>query len=120
MRKSHFLSLFVTALLLEGCVTIPNTTDCTVAGLIQNGMICAETNTSKTSQLTAKQMVEFLEPQPERPDPNDATKTLPARAGATCQSSEDRKKIKDAIEEACRELGTHCTYEIKQAIEKMR
>lgn len=101
-------ALFATALLLEGCVTIPNTTSCTVAGRFSEGMICAEAQTDKTFDLTFKEAVEFLEPKPEA-----------HRAGAICQSAEDFGKIKDALEKACRELGNNCTYEIKHAIQNL-
>lgn len=93
------------------CVQVPNSTDCTVAGQLANGMICAETNTGKTSTLTFDQTIEFLEPQAA-----DPVKKLPARAGAMCTSSADYTARKNALEQACREMGTHCTYEMQKAI----
>lgn len=51
--------------------------------------------------------VAFLEPNNER-------------GGALCQSSEDWNKQKTALEEACRELGPRCRYEIRQVLESMR
>jgi len=65
------------------------------------------------------QYIEFLEPQEERPDPQDPSKVLPARGGAICTSSEDYFKRKLALEEACRILGKRCKKEIQDAISSM-
>ena len=103
MRKMLWPVLFV--LTLSACVTIPNTRKCSVAGLLDAGMICAETITGKTSEMNLLETIEFLEPQPEG-----------ARAGAICQSAEDYRREKDALEQACRMLGNRCTPEIQHAI----
>jgi hypothetical protein len=118
MRKLICLSSFVLA--LSACVTVPNTTVCTVSGVMADGAICAETLTDKTSELTLTEWIDFLEPQPERPDPVHPGETLPARAGAMCQSSEDWNKMKTALEQACRELGNRCSYQIKTAIRSLK
>lgn len=97
MQKLLLASLFV--LVLSGCVTVPNTTACTVAGTMSAGAICAETLTDKTSDLTLAQLIEMLE------------------AGAIIQSADDWGKNKTALETACRELGSRCSYEVKKAIE---
>lgn len=83
------------------------------------GAICAETQTSRTFDLTLDQLIEMLEPQGERDDPAHPGQKLPARAGAIIQSAEDYNKNKTALESACRELGSHCSYEIRQAIASM-
>lgn len=113
MRKSLYLSTFVLALSLSSCVTLPNTEVCTVAGLFTAGAICAETLTPKTRDMPFEMLIEYLEPQTERPDPEHPGQTLPARGGAICQTAEDYGKIKTVLEQACRELGSKCSYELK-------
>jgi hypothetical protein len=112
---------------------VPNVTDYSVAGKLSKGGIAAETQTDKTFFLTFKETIDFLEPQKERvcsPIPNTticaenppewAVKvTLPARAGAICRSAEDYSKIKTVLDQACRDMGASCTYEIQQAIDAL-
>lgn len=117
--------LFVlTALSFTGCVTgsvsIPNGTACSLAGKWEAGAFCAETITGIKSELTLDEYLDFLTPQDERPDPLDPTKTLPARAGAVCQSTFDWGRQKTALEQACRILGKRCPYELHQTIKTMR
>ncbi len=114
MRKLLWLSSLILA--ASGCVTVSNTRVCSVAGQAQYGAICAETLTSKTYDLTFDQLIDMLEAQPERPDPDHPGQVLPAHGAAIIQSSEDWGKNKTALEEACRELGARCSYEVKQAI----
>lgn len=110
-------ALFWYLALLSGCagVTTPNTRECTVAGIVQAGMDCAMTNTGEISEMTFEEMVEWLEPQPERVDPVTG-KTLPARAGAVCRSDDDFTRQKIALEQACELLKSRCTPELKAAI----
>jgi hypothetical protein len=112
----RLLFLVSSALAVSACVTVPNTKVCSVAGVISAGGICAETLTSRTSDLTMDEFLDFLEAQPERPDPKDPSKKLPAHGAAVCQSSEDWNKQKTALEQACRELGKRCSYEIRRAL----
>lgn len=102
-------SLFVITSLLSSCVTIPNTTACSVAGRLDAGMLCAETGTPRTSSMDLAQTIYFLEPQPS-PSPG-----MTPRAGAICQSAEDWNKVKTALEQACRELGSKCSFEVQSA-----
>lgn len=131
MRKKLFLSLFASALLFS-CVSIPNTRVVTVAGQLSAGGIWAETQTLATGDLSFDELLDFIEPQAERvcvPVPgfpicqddqtHGVTVHLPARGGAVMQSSEDYGKQKTALEEACRELGSRCSYEVQQAIAQM-
>lgn len=119
MLKLACLASF--SLLISGCVTVvPNTRACTAAGPLSAGMICAETLSDKTSELTFDEAIEFLEAQPERPDPNEPGATLPARAGAICQSADDWNKQKTALEQACRRLGRKCSYEVRSALARMK
>ena len=60
--------------------------------------------------------IEWLEPQPERPDPENPKNKLPARAGAVCRSDEDFTRYKIALEQACALLKDRCTPEMKQTI----
>ncbi len=112
--------LFALSFILFGCVTvsIKNTKECTVAGVIQGGMDCATSNSGEVSQMDFPQTIDWLEPQPERPDLVNG-KTLPARAGAVCRSDEDFTAQKVAIEQACELLKTRCTPELHSAIESM-
>jgi hypothetical protein len=103
--------------LLPSCQTVktPNARACTVAGVFQAGMDCAESNTGKISELDFEQMIEFLEPQPERVD-RATGKTLPPRAGAVCHSDDDFTKLKVALEQACVILRKRCTPEMREAL----
>lgn len=65
-----------------------------------------------------EQGIEWLEPQPERPDPQNPGKILPARAGAICRSDEDFTRQKIAIEQACALLGKRCTPELRAEIDR--
>jgi len=103
------LSLLSLSLTVSSCVTLPNTKACSVAGTLLGGAICAETLTGVKSEMTFDEYMEFLEPQ-EAPTP---------RAGAICQSAEDWGKQKTALEQACRELGSNCKKETRQALEKL-
>lgn len=107
-----FASFF--ALLNSQCATVPNTKACTVAGRLAAGAICDWTISGEQSDLTLDQFIEFLEPEPTRPDPDHPGQALPARAGAVCQSAEDFEKQKVALEQACKKLAGGCSYELKQ------
>lgn len=81
------------------------------------GAICAETITGATSDMTFDDYIDFLVPKPERPDPDRPGHTLPARAGAMCQSADDWNENMKALEQACRMLGSKCSPEAKQILE---
>lgn len=100
-------------LLLSACsrVPVPNVRECVVAGVIQAGFDCAESNTGKTSQMDFEQSIEWLEA--EMP-----TNTTPGRAGAVCRSDDDFTKTKIALEQACALLKNRCTPEMKSEIER--
>lgn len=119
-KLKSFLSLSVLLLLVNcGTTSVPDTEACTVAGVIQAGMSCSHTLTPQTREADQAALFEFLEPQPERPDPANPGEILPARGGAVCQSAEDWNKLKTAAETACNLLKWRCTYEIKEAIRAM-
>lgn len=109
---------FLFAILLSGCAKVPikDTTKCIIAGVWRSGMDCSTTLSSRTSEMNFEEMIEWLEPQPERPDPAHPGKMLPARAGAFCESSDDQLAEKIALEQACSLLKNACTPEIKAAI----
>lgn len=113
MRKLLWLAL---STLVSGCVTVPNWNNCSAAGSLEYGMICAETLTGKTSELNLAQTIDFLQAQSERPDPDHPGAIFPARGAAICQSSSDYQKITTVLEQMCTELGNRCSYEAKQAI----
>jgi hypothetical protein len=117
-RNSLLKCALISFALLSGCkkITIKNTRECIVAGVIQAGMDCATTNTSEISAMDFEEAIEFLEPQGERADPANPGKRLPARAGAVCRSDEDFTAQKTALESACALLRSRCTPEMKNAI----
>lgn len=96
---------------LNGCVQIPNTKACSVAGKLTHGMICAETLTGATSVMTFEDSVKWLEPDP--------TPTL-GHSAAICQSDTDWNSLKTALEQACRELGSRCSYKIQEQIKVIK
>jgi tetrahydromethanopterin S-methyltransferase subunit G len=117
--KSTFLLLLVS--LFSGClvhVTVKNTKACAVAGVMAAGADCAYTLTDKTESMTLDELIDFLEPQPERPDPKNPGKMLPARGPAIIQSSDDWNHMKTALEQACAALEDRCSYETQQMIKE--
>ena len=113
--KNAWQSLFILA--VSACtVQIPDVKVCAVAGVMAAGADCAYTLSDTVEEMTLEQFLEFLEPQPERPDPSDPTKTLPARGPALCQSTDDYTRVKIALEQACKKLGTSCSKEVKEGI----
>ena len=106
------LAMVLPFLLLSSCVSIPDTTVCSVAGVMSAGAVCVHTNNDQTHDMTLDEFIAFLKPVP-------ATETTPARDGAKCMSAEDYTKQKTALEVACRELGRRCTYEMKEAIRNL-
>lgn len=101
------LGLVAIELLFNGCVSVPATKVCTVAGQLRAGMVCADTHSGATYDMSFDETLTFLEP-------------TDTRGGALCQSADDWNKLKTALEKACRELGPRCTYEMKQAIMILR
>lgn len=117
--QKAYLGLFVFLCSTSCGINVYNTRQCSVAGYISNGMDCAYTLSDKTEQMNFHDSLIFLEPQVERPDPNDPSKTLPARGGAICQSSEDWGKNKTSLEQACKKLSG-CNYEqLHDALERI-
>jgi hypothetical protein len=119
MRKLLLLSLF--SIISSGCVhiTVPETEACTVAGDQTAGAFCAKSISGSTRNMNLDEWIEFITPQLERPDPEHAGQVLPARGGAVCQSELDYGRIKTTLEQACRELGNDCSYELKATIKTM-
>lgn len=117
---TRLLLLFAITLLSSACVSIPNVKECTAKGRLRFGALCGESNTGVKSKMTAEEYVEFLEPEDERDDPEHPGQKLPKRAGAVCISAEDHNKRKTALEQACRLLGSRCSFELKQAIQGMK
>jgi len=113
MRKWLCLVSFV--LINSGCITIPSTRACAAAGTLSAGAICADTIGGGTSELDLYQFIDFLEAQPERPDPANPGKTLPARGSAICQSADDYNTNKTIMEQMCRMLGKRCKFSTGKA-----
>lgn len=83
------------------------------------GASCAESLTGKVTELNLDEFIAMLEPQPERPDPANPNKTLPARGGAVILSADDFNAERTALEQACRELGSRCSLQVKNALQKI-
>lgn len=140
-KKLKSVSLILFALLaLNGCVTVPITKECSPAGSLLGGAFCSETAANgRNFELAMEEYMDFLQPQPDRecqpighfengkwitdfsvcalrPLPDAPIEKLPARAGAYCRSAMDHEKQKTALEQLCREAGTRCTYEMRQAL----
>lgn len=108
MQKNLCLSLFALLLLAScgGCITVPETRACAVAGVMSAGANCAYTLSGKTEELSLGEFLEFLEPTDDR-------------GPAICQSSDDFNKMKTALEQACKKLGPRCSYELRSDIKRM-
>lgn len=121
--KNSFLSLFA-LIALVNCshtkVKVPNTKVCSVAGVFSAGADCAYTLSPVTEEMNMDEFLDFLEPQLERPDPNNPSVILPERSGALCQSADDYNKQKTALEIACSKLGSHCDEEMKRTIRTIK
>jgi hypothetical protein len=102
-RRKLYLALF--AWLLSACATIPNTRQCTVAGTLGAGMICAYTLSDQTEEMGFDASLGFLEPTEER-------------GGAICQSAEDFSRQKTALEQACKRLGSFCKKEVRTELSR--
>lgn len=99
-------------------MTIQDTTACTVNGVISRGATCASTVSSVQTQLTLAEVLDILEARPERPDPQHPGLVLPAHPSGVFESAEDYASDSSELQQACRDLGTRCSYAAKQAIER--
>jgi hypothetical protein len=129
--------LMLLVLLLSSCAGIPveypDTEICAVAGVMRAGMDCSNTLATeettnekgekvlvaKTREMNEAEMIDFLEPQPARPDPLDPKTILPKRGAAVCQASEAFGKYKSALDKMCALLKERCTMEFKQIIKQV-
>lgn len=118
MLKMLLLSWFtlVIVLALNGCKTaaivVPDTEACTVAGVIAAGAMCSNTVSTASRDMTMDQFFDWLEPVLDAPD-------VPGHGGAICESANDWNHKKTTLEQACRILGSSCTYEMHQMIDGM-
>lgn len=82
------------------------------------GMNCGNTLSPATREMTLEETIKFLEPQEEVR--NSEGKIIVSEKGpALCQSLEDFNKNKTSLEVACEMMGNQCSYEMKEAIQKM-
>lgn len=125
-------------------MTIPNTGACSVAGVINAGVDCTESVSKIDYELSRDEFLDFLSPKKARTcvpkviardskgrvlryapvcaddqSHGDAI-SMPKRAGAVCESSYDWTIKKTALEQACRELGKRCSYEIQEMIREIK
>lgn len=122
LKKKLLLSSLTLALLLTSCnnVTVPDVKLCTVAGIIQGGADCNTTFSHVPSEMSQKELLEFLEPKYESIDPKDPKKKIPGRAGAILISADDWTKVAIFFEQACRALGSRCTPEMLEKIANVK
>lgn len=104
--KGHFIILALQSFFLSACLTIKNARVCTVAGQLQDGGICSELLSDKTSSMGFDEYVTWLEPKPE-------ASGVPG-GGAICMSASDWGTMKTELEQACRELKGACAYARKK------
>lgn len=130
MRSLLYLSLF--SLIGSGCITIQDGHVCAVAGDLSYGANCAHLTSSETNILTLDETLDLLNPQEARkcvPVPgynvcqDDQTvgekKDLPARGGAVMIPADDFSLIDTELREACRELGSRCSYATQEVLKKL-
>lgn len=101
-------------------VEIKDTKDCAVAGDLRAGMICTHTLNDTVERMDLQHSLDWLQPQNQRPDPDNIGQTLPAHGAALCRSANDYLEAKNELEEACRILGKRCTLEMQKTIDHMK
>lgn len=117
MRVQRLCSSLLALLTLSACsIQVKDTEVCAAAGLVSAGASCAHTLSDDHRELSFEQFIDFLEPQPQRPNPSDPKTPLPARGAALCMSPDDWNSLKTSLEEACKKLGGGCSYEMKQKL----
>ncbi len=126
-RSTILLSIsFLLAASLSGCkkIEFPDLAPCSVAGKMLAGATCSTTNSHQRSRINLAQLIEMLEPQPERevPDPKDPTKKikLPKRAAAVILPAESWAKQRIFNEQACEKMGQNiCTPEMREQLNQI-
>lgn len=111
--KSTWINLVVIFLIsatLLSCahVQIPDTKHCTVRGRLAHGANCSTTISNKQEKMDLNAFVKFLEPDEES-----------GKGGAICTPSEDYRKAKTAIEQACAMLGKKCSLEVIEVLDRI-
>lgn len=101
-RKLKLLCLIL-PILTVSCVSIKDVKTCSAKGSIASGAICTHSLTDEVEDLTFDEYLQFLI-------------ATPTKASAMCHSLEDYTEIKTELEQACRELGSRCTKEIKEKL----
>lgn len=119
MQKIVWLALLGAALLHSCATTIPDLEACAgVSEFAGVGALCQRTNTDAKRRLTVPEWLEFLYAAPERPDPKNPGKMLPAKGPAVCMPSDDYRRNETAIAQLC--AKGQCSYEQKKALERMQ
>lgn len=110
-----FLSLSL--LLTASCsVKIKDVKACATAGVFSAGADCVTSISGLRSELSFDEWLEFLEPQPEKKLPDGTV--VPERGSAICVSSDDWTALKTAIMKLCEKVGSWCTKEAKEEIQR--
>lgn len=96
-------------------IKIKDSKVCAVAGVMSAGMDCAHTLNDKTYEINLDETIAFLEPKDTVKDKNGKIVSQ-ARGAAMCQSAADWNQQKTDLEEACKILGSACSFEMQQTI----
>jgi hypothetical protein len=117
MKFSRLSALLFAAVLSSSCGTvIPNIEAVSPIEIKELPNVAASgqwTNTDQQRLLDHDEWFDFLYAQPERPDPKNPGKSLPAKGPAVCVSSEHWAKNETAIAQLC--IHGKCTYDQQQA-----
>lgn len=103
MKPTKLLLLSTLVTLAPSCkhVTVPDITECQVAGMLIAGADCSATGHEENTELDFAGLKKLLED------------------GAIIIPLADRTKEKTALQQLCYAAGDNCTYEMKQQIAKM-
>jgi hypothetical protein len=120
----------------EACITIADGTACSLAGNLpahSDGSFCSHLISATSINLTLNETLDFLNAQPQRfcvpvlgmpicaDDQLQGTQVMmSARGAAIFMSDQDWNTMKTELEEACRELGSSCSYATQSMIARFK
>jgi hypothetical protein len=113
--------LLLLTLKLSACqsVTIKEKTFCTVAGQLIDGAFCSHQIEPGTFDLTAEQLIAFLEAAPAVPA-TATTPAIPAKGAGVVMSLDDFTEYQTELETACRILGKNCSEALQNSAATMK
>jgi hypothetical protein len=109
-RQKRTLPLLLISLFLSSCaVTIPDIEVCASGYSLENGATCVHSQTDQIREMTAAELVAFLE-------------SSPTKAPALCMSAQDYSKLRTAIEQLCHRQGQskkRCRKEVQKSFNRI-